>query len=172
MSTRSIIAVQYGDGFRGRYCHSDGYPMHNGRVLFEEVRSAGVDALEAFLDDDGRGAWGISYISSGFLVAPNEQTWDGGDNGGNHAVFSQASYSHRVYRDRPNEMPTPWITHADTDLWGTEWCYVASKGGLSVGVVRYTKDMPETVKWLGFYGWHQTPDWSALQASGYGEVLA
>ena len=185
MSTRSIIAVQYGDGFRGRYCHSDGYPEHNGRVLFDEVHAAGLGALSAFLSDDGRGAWGISFISPGFLSAPVEMPWDidGGwgqfdrdgrswDIDGGWGQFDR-DYNHRVYRDRKGESPSSWITHADTDLWGTEWCYVASAGGMAVGVVRWNSESKtDSVQWLGFYGWSQTPEWGALSAKAYGEVLA
>ena len=168
--TSSIIAVQYGDGFRGRYCHLDGYPTYNGKVLFEEVRSAGVDALEAFLSDDGPGAWGITCIASGFLTAGREMPWAQGDD---FAAFNETGYNHLVWRDHPDAKKMPWITHADTDLWGTAWCYVASIGGLTVGVVRWSvKDMSETVEWLGFYGWHQTPDWEVLNAARLGSSRA
>lgn len=170
MSTRSIIAVQHGDGFRGRYCHSDGYPEHNGRVLFDEVHAAGLGALSAFLSDEGRGAWGVSFLMPGFLSAPSEMPWD---TDGGWGEFDVANYNHRVYRGRKGESPTPWLTHADTDLWGTEWCYVASAGGFSVGVVRWNgQTKTDSVEWLGFYGWAQTPEWGALSAKAYGEVLA
>jgi len=34
MGTRSVIARPTGEGWAGRYCHADGYPDHQGRVLF------------------------------------------------------------------------------------------------------------------------------------------
>lgn len=36
MSTRSAIIVKYSDSkFTGIYCHSDGYPSYNGKLLLE-----------------------------------------------------------------------------------------------------------------------------------------
>ena len=35
MGTRSFIIQQSTDGFEGVYCHWDGYPDHNGRILFD-----------------------------------------------------------------------------------------------------------------------------------------
>ena len=38
MSTRSVIARPTPDGgFHGTYCHNDGYPAHQGRILFDAV---------------------------------------------------------------------------------------------------------------------------------------
>jgi len=40
MSTRSLIAIENPDGScRSIYCHSDGYPSHNGRLLIEHYNS-------------------------------------------------------------------------------------------------------------------------------------
>lgn len=43
MSTRSVIAVPYGDSWRGRYHHSDGYPSGVGRELFKLVNEHGLE---------------------------------------------------------------------------------------------------------------------------------
>ena len=37
MGTRSVIARPAGDAWQGRACHYDGYPDHQGRVLFDAV---------------------------------------------------------------------------------------------------------------------------------------
>ena len=38
MSTRSVIARPTPEGgFHGIYCHNDGYPAHQGRILFDAV---------------------------------------------------------------------------------------------------------------------------------------
>ena len=38
MSTRSVIARPTPEGgFGGTYCHYDGYPAHQGRILFDAV---------------------------------------------------------------------------------------------------------------------------------------
>ena len=42
MSTHSIIATPMDNGFRGRYCHQDGYPTHQARVLLEIIAALGV----------------------------------------------------------------------------------------------------------------------------------
>jgi len=40
MSTRSRIAIENQDGtVRSIYCHFDGYPGHNGKILFENYRT-------------------------------------------------------------------------------------------------------------------------------------
>lgn len=47
MSTRSRIAIENQDGtVRSIYCHFDGYPEHNGAVLFENYKTQGkVESL-------------------------------------------------------------------------------------------------------------------------------
>lgn len=52
MGTRSIIAEPYGDGWRGRYCHWDGYPEHNGRELLALVQVHGVEKVRQVLIHD------------------------------------------------------------------------------------------------------------------------
>ena len=40
MSTRSAIGIENSDGtITGIYCHWDGYPSHNGRILFEHYKT-------------------------------------------------------------------------------------------------------------------------------------
>lgn len=158
MSTRSIIALQHGDGFRGRYCHSSGYPTYMGPLLLKEVHAAGVEALEAFLDDDGPGAWGISYLAPGFLTDPVCEGWQDVPVAGN--------YNHRVYRNRKGEGPTGWMTHDSKLLGGAEWCYTVGRGGVMVGVVMYNLDSgTDRVQPVTFYsfGWTDTPDFSNIE---------
>lgn len=48
MSTRSIIAIEYPDGScKASYCHHDGYPSHNGRLLVDHHNTP--EAVEALL---------------------------------------------------------------------------------------------------------------------------
>lgn len=35
MSTRSVIAIREGELFKSVYCHFDGYPEHNGVILYK-----------------------------------------------------------------------------------------------------------------------------------------
>lgn len=157
MSTRSILAVPYGDAWRGRYCHSDGYLTHNGRVLWNEVRQVGAAAFEEFLTN-GRGSWGVSSMSDGFMTDTREEGWGGG--------YDQTK-NLRVYKDRPGETEPEWITH-DGDKWGTEWLYVVGIREMMVGVVSYSDD----IRWIGSYAYDgPEPDWSAIEAQSY-EVLS
>jgi hypothetical protein len=49
LSTRSVIARPTPEGgFSGNYCHNDGYPAHQGRILF--------DAVTAHFDGDPEAA--------------------------------------------------------------------------------------------------------------------
>lgn len=118
MSTNSVLAIQDGDGWRGRYCHSDGYPTHVGRVLWNEIKEAGFDAFEHFLVE-GRGTHGVSDLDLGFLTAPVEKGW----------VDYGAPGNLRVYRDRPGEesLAPMWISHEPFD-----WVYVATPEALTV----------------------------------------
>lgn len=52
MSTRSNIIAKLSDGRWGKiYCHWDGYPEHNGKILSEHYRDRGkIDALIALGD--------------------------------------------------------------------------------------------------------------------------
>jgi hypothetical protein len=38
MSTRSAIIMKDGDGYKGVYCHSDGYLSWNGKILLENYQ--------------------------------------------------------------------------------------------------------------------------------------
>lgn len=40
MATRSFIAKEVDGGFVGIYCHWDGYPEHNGKILAEHYTSS------------------------------------------------------------------------------------------------------------------------------------
>ena len=47
MSTRSSIAVKHGPWIKSIYCHWDGYPEHNGRILLEHYTSSKANNLVA-----------------------------------------------------------------------------------------------------------------------------
>lgn len=169
MSTRSIIAVQYGDTFRGRYCHGDGYPAWMGRVLFGEMKAAGVDALEAFLSEDGLGAWGVSFLKEGFLTEPNPMPWD---EGYYPQTYSWKDYNCRVYRNRKGEQPSDWYVGTDKNFGGAEWCYVCSVGGMMIGKVGFDSATREDyITWLTFVPWLKDDfDWSAFEDEVYAAV--
>lgn len=45
MSTRSCVAIPQGDGWKGRYVHSDGYPEHMVPALLDLIGRKGVDRV-------------------------------------------------------------------------------------------------------------------------------
>lgn len=160
MSTRSVIATQHGDAWRGRYCHSDGYPSWNGRVLWNAITKhpRGVDAalaaLEAFLSDDGPGAWGISFIADdSFLADTRLSSWEdrpGGLGGQDGNV--------RVYKGRPGEDGPGWWYEPGSEM--EEYLYVATKGGLFVYDTPYQGE-PHL---MGLFRFDQPePDWDEVE---------
>lgn len=65
MSTRACIARTDANGWSGRYHHSDGYPTHLGRVLFNLYRKhfhSDAEAMLKFLLDDHKAGW--SFLGS------------------------------------------------------------------------------------------------------------
>ena len=72
MSTRSVIARPTPEGgFHGTYCHYDGYPAHQGRVLFEAVTGhfgGDPDAACSYLIDQHPAGW--SVLGGDFTVPP------------------------------------------------------------------------------------------------------
>lgn len=60
MSTRSVIAEPYGDGFRGRYHHFDGYPSGVGHELWDLYHghfAGDVDEMVCYLVTDEPQGW-------------------------------------------------------------------------------------------------------------------
>jgi hypothetical protein len=71
MSTRSCVAIPQGDGWKGRYVHSDGYPEHMVPTLLNLIRRKGVERVQNVLVNWNPG-WsyldatdGINYLGEG-----------------------------------------------------------------------------------------------------------
>jgi hypothetical protein len=65
MSTRCLIAKDYGNKFKAIYCHWDGYPSYTGIMLYEYYKDDSViDELLALGD--------ISYLAKNIKPKPNE----------------------------------------------------------------------------------------------------
>ena len=99
MSTNSTIGIMREDGIHAIYCHWDGYPSHNGKILLEHYASKEkVDELIA-----------LGNISSlGEAVAPPE--------GAEHSFDSPLKGATVAYhRDRGEEYrkPTRYLTAGD-----------------------------------------------------------
>jgi hypothetical protein len=62
-------------GFRGNYCHNDGYPAHQGRVLFDAVTGhfdRDADAACRHLIDQHPAGW--SVLHGDFTAPPGYRT--------------------------------------------------------------------------------------------------
>lgn len=48
MSTRSLIAIKKNNSYHSVYCHFDGYPEHNGKILLENYSQ--LDRVEELIE--------------------------------------------------------------------------------------------------------------------------
>lgn len=150
MSTRSVIAVQEGDGWKGRYVHSDGYPTAKVPELLALVERDGLDTVvrritkdrygwsslnpeqpditgvapyEGRLFGEGAPAYGSAeYVAT--MLAPGNMYGDG-------RFANEPGYGMAYTTVSGQSDPDEWITH-DGDNWGTEWAYVLNDIGFSV----------------------------------------
>jgi hypothetical protein len=76
VSTRSVIARPTPEGgFCGRYCHNDGYPAHQGRILFDAVTGhfhGDPEAACHYLIDQHPAGW--SVLHGDFTAPPGYRT--------------------------------------------------------------------------------------------------
>lgn len=146
MGTRSIIAKQQGDTWAGRYCHWDGYPSHQGAVIWHIVQRDGVEAaVKTFVDDNFYWSNLNPFQKAGELP-------EFSDDGRFEAV---AGYGVAGNENQAN--PDEWYTSEDyKDSW-CEYVYVIAKGGLMV--IRIYDDAI-----LGFFRWEDgEPNWVEVQ---------
>jgi len=69
MGTRSLIGKQLNDGsILGVYCHYDGYPEFNGRVLRDNFDTA--DKVAALIDGGDMSCPGLMQVGITCLVNP------------------------------------------------------------------------------------------------------
>ena len=197
MSTRSIIARPLGDGFEGRYCHSDGYPSGVGKHLHEQYHSAfggDLDAMVKVLIEDEEIGWSSicgydlskpacwvdTYGEGVGTPIPDDLKHERGyvsDYGELYKRFGPQSYTHRGETLAPDEEDRMlrWTGNGE-DLWGTEWAYVLSPMGLMVFGIG------KVPTYLTLVPWEDSPDWERVECGdsfercghvdGYHEMLA
>jgi hypothetical protein len=74
VSTRSVIARPTPEGgFGGTYCHNDGYPAHQGRILFALTHPTRSETRPAASGTVGPGAPG-SLVGRQLLPADREDS--------------------------------------------------------------------------------------------------
>lgn len=123
MGTRSVIATAQGDGWKGRYCHWDGYPSGVGSQLLTMHRQTfdgDVEKMLKVLTED-HFYWSILDVENGpdlTEIYVGDPRWIAVEGVGIAGNEQQASAEE-------------WIEH-DGDSWGTEWAYVLTTAGLTV----------------------------------------
>ena len=151
MSTRSIIARQDGDSWKGRYAHWDGYPAHQGKSLWEIVQRDGFEtAVKTFVDDH-------FYWSVVKPWQPNEEPEES-----RWVVVEGYGIAGNEEQGSPDEWYTP---ENCKDSW-IDYIYVISKGGLLV--IRNYDDMYRFFVWGAI-----EPNWAEVQdAPSEGEEVS
>jgi hypothetical protein len=118
MSTRSCVAIPQGDGWKGRYVHSDGYPEHMVPALLDLIGRKGVDRVVDVLINWNPG-W--SFVGS----------YEGITNylGKDRAHFV-SDYGLAYTKDEANM--TDWITDTENDALFIEFVYIMGSKSLTV----------------------------------------
>ena len=149
MSTRSIIAKQDGDAWKGRYAHWDGYPTHQGKTLWEIVQRDGYEtAVKTLVEDNFY--WSALDANHGD-TALSESRW-----------VNVKGYG--VAGNEEQGSPDEWHTPKDLDDTWCEWVYVIAKSGLLVIYIP-NKEL------IGFYPWNEAePSWKDIQERAYSDT--
>jgi hypothetical protein len=147
VGTRSVIARPRPDGgFCGTYGHYDGYPAHQGRVLFEAVTGhfgGDPDAACRYLIDEHPAGWSVLY--GDFNTPPGYQHHP------NHDDRRNQCYCHGDREDPPRLFSDDTAAAA-----GLDYAYVIDTDRLSVLTNR---DGWQPVAELA---WTDTPDWEVI----------
>jgi len=149
MSTRSIIAIPEGDGWKGRYVHYDGYPTGVGQTVWHIVKTAGLAEAARILTSKPIGWSGISDNPDG--TPPINPGYD-----------HEPGYGYAYIPEDDTE--DWWIHSTDTDKSWCEWYYILADNGLWVGTLDgadYTPHHIAIIPWGG-----DEPDWYQIQALG------
>jgi hypothetical protein len=148
VGTRSVIARPAPDGgFCGSYCHYDGYPAHQGRVLFDAVTGhfgGDLDAACAYLIDAHPAGWSVLY--GDFTVPPGYQHHPDPDDRRNQC------YCHGERHDPPR----PPLDAATAQAAGVDYAYLIDSDRLGV--------LTNRGGWLPVAepAWAESPDWEAI----------
>lgn len=191
MGTRAIVAVPYGDTWRGRHSHWDGYPTGRAKNLWAIVKRDGIDQARRVLTADYYGWSSINAdqadlskikVPAKFKDSHAVGEAFGWDSPEYHA-FNWRQYNHNgqfqivvgygnAYTSEPlsgvlsgqvQSSEDEWITPEDPI--DTEWAYVLADDGLWVFKCHF-KPNPNLV---GVYRWDDPePDWEAVEAKGEG----
>lgn len=135
MSTRSCVAIPQGDGWKGRYVHSDGYPEHMLPTLLDLIARKGVDRVVDVLLNWNPG-W--SFIGS----------YEGITNylGDDRAHFvSDYGLAYTKHEANMND----WLTDTDNDALFIEYIYIIGPKSLTVLESYNTGETETRERWDG-----------------------
>jgi hypothetical protein len=152
MSTRSVVATTHGDGWRGLYCHYDGYPTCLGPRLWTALRACGFDR-DRFEAE---------------VLTPHP---------GGYMSFPDTCHCHDPQHDSTTVMI---YTEADEEAYALciEWVYVVGRDVLTIstsmptGADRRCQDADGRWWMEPAYGWvvvtqvrldGPEPDWQAIE---------
>lgn len=141
MSTRSVIAIPNtsGEGWRGRYIHSDGYPEWVGACLWHIVKRDGLHNATQHLVRDN---YGWSCLTTDTARGDDENEW-------RRSQRFVGGYGYPYDDSEDSE----WIL-SDGDKWGCEWVYLLTSDGL---IVMEIDENDDTVM-RGLFAWqHDEP---------------
>jgi hypothetical protein len=152
VSTRSVIARPTPDGgFGGTYCHNDGYPAHQGRILFDAVTghfAGDTDAACRYLIDQRPAGW--SVLGGDFTAPPGYRT---GHDPQDLRNLRNQCYCHG---DRQEPPRPPLTDHTARDAW-IDYAYVLEADRLRVLTNRAGEWQP-----IAEPAWTERPDWDAI----------
>lgn len=141
MGTRSILAIPLDNGFKGRYCHDDGYPSHMARQLHAIVRRDGVETARKVLTEE-HNSWGGIYadVERGRTVAAYSD-----------AELESFAPGYGRFYDDPDDADW-WVSNDGSDD-GTEWAYILNERALTILQRMHANDTPA----VGAFGYND-PD--------------
>lgn len=128
MGTRSALAIPLDSGFKGRYCHDDGYPSHMARQLHAIVRRDGINATRKVLTEE-HNSWENIYADV--------------DRGRTVAAYTDAELESFMpgYGQFFDSDEDWWIQNNGSDD-GTEWVYILNERSLSILQRLHTDESP------------------------------
>jgi hypothetical protein len=148
VGTRSVIARPTPEGgFTGTYCHYDGYPAHQGRVLHDAVCGhfgGDPDAACRYLIDQHPAGW--SVLHGDFAAPPGYRRHPDPDD------LRNQCYCHGDRHDPAR----PPLTEQTAQAW-VDYAYVIEPDRL-----RVLASLQDSWQPIAEPAWADSPDWDAI----------
>ncbi len=134
MSTRSVIAERQGDGWRGVYHHSDGYPHGLGCYIFRLIRQKYKGNVRTFLDYALGHDGGWSHIFPGRLLVAGK---GGRDHYSEREAFQCFCHGYFARRDKVKPGQGGGVQTHDKHGFDIEWVYVLDPEAKTMAVIKH-----------------------------------